>query len=72
MFPLTLHVSGLYWPIIMGVLSCCYATIWFLPCLLTVRVSVEATSTDTRTVNKHSKSQMVALQQLRTPLMMGQ
>jgi hypothetical protein len=41
MFPLTLHVSGLYWPIIRGVLSCCYATIWLLPCLLAVRASVE-------------------------------
>jgi hypothetical protein len=41
MFPLTLHVLGLYWPIIRGVLSCCYATIWLLPCLLTVRASVE-------------------------------
>jgi hypothetical protein len=41
MFPLTLHVSGLYWPINRGVLSCCYATIWLLPCLLTVRTSVE-------------------------------
>jgi hypothetical protein len=37
MFPLTLHVSGLYWSIIRGVLSYCYATIWFLSCLLAVR-----------------------------------
>jgi hypothetical protein len=53
MFPFTLQVSSLYWPIIRGVLSCCYATIWLLPCLLAVRASVEvalpygrATSTD--------------------------
>jgi hypothetical protein len=32
LFPLTLHVSGPYWPIIRGVLSCYYATIWFLQC----------------------------------------
>jgi hypothetical protein len=41
MFPLNLHVSGLYWPIIRSVLSCCYATIWLLSCLLAVRASVE-------------------------------
>jgi hypothetical protein len=67
MFPLTLHISGPYWPIIRGVLTCCYATIWFLSCLLAVRASVEvalsydkATSTDARTANKHNKNQMVA------------
>jgi hypothetical protein len=41
MFLFTLHVSGLYWPIIRGVLSCCYATIWLLPGFLPVRASVE-------------------------------
>jgi hypothetical protein len=51
MFSLTLHVSGLYWPIIRGLLSCCYAS---------VRGGGLATSTDARTVNKHGKSQMVA------------
>jgi hypothetical protein len=67
MFPLTLHVSGPYWPIIRGVLSCCYATIWFLAVLLTVRASVEVvlaycktTSTDARTINNTARNQMVA------------
>jgi hypothetical protein len=32
LFPFTLDVSGPYWPIIRGVLSCYYATIWFLHC----------------------------------------
>jgi hypothetical protein len=41
LFPFTLHVLGPYWPIIRGVLSCYYATIWFLAVLLTVRASVE-------------------------------
>jgi hypothetical protein len=63
MFHLTLHVSGLYWSIIRGVLICCYATIWLLSCLFTVRASLEVAlsySTDTRTVNKYDKRQMVA------------
>jgi hypothetical protein len=38
MFPLALHVSGLHWPIIRDVLSCCYATIWFLSCLLAYKM----------------------------------
>jgi hypothetical protein len=38
---LTLHVSDLHRPIIRGILSCCYATIWFMQCLLTVCVPCE-------------------------------
>jgi hypothetical protein len=38
---LSLHVSGLLRPIIRSILSCCYATIWFMQCLLTVRVPCE-------------------------------
>jgi hypothetical protein len=36
-----IYVSGLLRPIIRGILSCCYATIWFMQCLLTVRVPCE-------------------------------
>jgi hypothetical protein len=32
LFSFTLNVSGPYWTIIRGVLSCYYATIWFLQC----------------------------------------
>ena len=32
---LSLHVSGLHGPIIMGITSCCfYATIWFMQCFV--------------------------------------
>jgi len=78
----SLHVSGLYQPIIRGILSCClFVTTWFMECLA---VCPRASRSRSRSVGcfldldargqtaKHYMNQVVTnKQQLGIPLMMG-
>ena len=61
----SLHVSGLHWPIIRGISSCClYATIWFMQCFVDrLRASADwfvVVPDARRRSTKHCMNQMVS------------